>query len=69
VPSHSRPPPPRVRGHLSEVMRIATVRHTKMAEQLATLRAVVSSTAESVLRCSPTKAFRVNVVEEMLAEF
>jgi hypothetical protein len=50
-------------------MQIATVRHTKMAEQLATLRAVVSSTAESVLRCSPTKAFRVNVVEEMLAEF
>jgi hypothetical protein len=53
----------------SEGMRIATVCHTEMAGQLATLWAAVSSTAQTVLRRSRTKAFWVNVVEGMIAEF
>jgi hypothetical protein len=53
-----------VRGHLSEGMRISLVRHTEMAEQLIMLRVVVSSTAQSVLRHSPTEAFRVDVVDK-----
>jgi hypothetical protein len=40
-----------------------------MAEQFAMLRAAVSSTAESVLEHSPTKAFRVFVVDELATEF
>jgi hypothetical protein len=56
--------PPMVRGHLSEGMRISLVRHTEMAEQLIMLRVVVSSTAQSVLRHSPTEAFRVDVVDK-----
>jgi hypothetical protein len=35
--------PPWVGNHLSEGMRIATLHHTKMARELAVLRAVVSS--------------------------
>jgi hypothetical protein len=49
--------PLRVRSHLSEGMRIATLYHTKMVEELAALRAVISSVAVFVLGCSPTKPF------------
>jgi hypothetical protein len=40
-----------------------------MAEKLAALRAVVSSAAELMLGCSPTKAFKVEVVDKLAAEF
>jgi hypothetical protein len=40
-----------------------------MAEKLAALRAVVSSAAEFMLGCSPTKAFKVEVVDKLAAEF
>jgi hypothetical protein len=58
-----------VRGHLSEGMWIATVHHTKMAEQLTMLRVAVSSAAQSVLKRSTTKAIRVDVVDELVAKF
>jgi hypothetical protein len=61
--------PPRVRNHLSEGMRSAAHHHTKMAGELATLRAAVSSAVESVLGRSPDEAFRVEVVGELVAKF
>jgi hypothetical protein len=54
---------------LSEGMWIATVHHTKMAEQLTMLRVAVSSAAQSVLKRSTTKAIRVDVVDELVAKF
>jgi hypothetical protein len=47
---------PRVRNHLSVGMRVAAL-HTRVAEELAALRVVVSSTVESVLGRSPDKTF------------
>jgi hypothetical protein len=61
--------PLRVRSHLSEGMRIAVLLHTKMAEQLAALRAAVSFAAHSMLGHSPTEALRVDVVDELIAKF
>jgi hypothetical protein len=60
--------PLRVRSHLSEGMRIATLCHTKMAEELAALRAAISSVAVFVLGCSPNEAFWVEV-DELIAKF
>jgi hypothetical protein len=40
-----------------------------MTEQFAVLWAVVSSATWSVLEHSPIEAFRVEVVDELLAEF
>jgi hypothetical protein len=53
--------PPRAR-HLSEEMRLAALRHTKMAGELATFWAAVSTTAELVLRRSPSNFARAEVV-------
>jgi hypothetical protein len=50
-------------------MRLAALRHSEMAKALATLQAVVSTAAESVLGCSPSDTFRVEVVHELAAEF
>jgi hypothetical protein len=50
-------------------MQIAALRHTKMAEELAPLWAVVSSTMESVLVHSPNETFWVEVVDELVAKF
>jgi hypothetical protein len=47
--------PLRVRSHLSKGMQIIGLCHTEMAEQLATLRAVVSSITEFVLERSLTE--------------
>jgi hypothetical protein len=58
-----------VQGHLSEGMQSAAIRHTEMAEQLATLRAAVSSVTQSVLRHSPSDTFWVEVVDEVVTEF
>jgi hypothetical protein len=54
--------PPWVRHHLTEGMRLVALHHTKMAGELAVLRAAVSATAESVLGRSPSDTFRVGVV-------
>jgi hypothetical protein len=59
-------------GHLSEGMWIAAVRHTKMAEQFvdgSLVRGNVASALESVLGRSLTEAFRVDDVDELVAEF
>jgi hypothetical protein len=54
--------PLRARQHLSEGMRLAAFRQTKMARELAMLQAVVSSAMESVLGCSPSDTFCVDYV-------
>jgi hypothetical protein len=59
-------------GHLSEGMWIAAVRHTKMVEQFvdgSLVRGNVASALESVLGRSLTEAFRVDDVDERVAEF
>jgi hypothetical protein len=61
--------PLRVKSHLSEGMQIATICHVEMAEKVAALRAAVSSAAEFMLGRSPTKAFKVEVVDKLAAEF
>jgi hypothetical protein len=61
--------PSQAKHHLSEGMRLATLHHTKMAKELAMFWAVVSSTAESVLGCSPGDTTRVEVVGELVTEF
>jgi hypothetical protein len=55
--------------HLSNGMRLAALRHTKLAGELAAFRAVVSSATESVLGCSPSNTTRVEVVAELAAKF
>jgi hypothetical protein len=61
--------PPWVRSHLSEGMWIASLCHAEMAQELASLRAVVPSSAEVMLGLSRKKAFRVEDVDELVAEF
>jgi hypothetical protein len=43
--------------------------HTELAEELAMLGVAVSSVIEFVLGCSPNEAFRVQVVDELVAKF
>jgi hypothetical protein len=50
-------------------MRAAALRHTEMAQELAAVRAMVSSIVESMLGRSPEESFCVEVVDELLAEF
>jgi hypothetical protein len=50
-------------------MRLAALCHTEMAEELAMLWAVVSSTVESVLGCSPSDTFYIEVAGELAVEF
>jgi hypothetical protein len=54
---------------VSEGMQIPTLHHTEIAEQLAVLREVVSSTTEFMNRHSPTKVLQVEVVDELVAVF
>jgi hypothetical protein len=61
--------PPRVRNHLSVQMWAATLRHTKMAGELAMLWAAVSPVVQSVLGWSPDETFQVEVMGELLAKF
>jgi hypothetical protein len=61
--------PPQTRHHLSEGMRLAALRHTEMAGELAVLWAAVSSATESVLGRSPNNTFRLEVVGELVVEF
>jgi hypothetical protein len=66
---HAIAGPPRVRNHLCEGMQLAALSHTEMARELATLRAVVSSAAESAFGHSPDEVFHMDVVGELAAEF
>jgi hypothetical protein len=50
-------------------MWITALYHTEMIEELATLRAVMSSAAELALGCLPNETFRVEVVGELVAKF
>jgi hypothetical protein len=50
-------------------MRVAALRHTNMAGELATLREVVSFAVGSVLGRSPAETSQVDVVGELVAEF
>jgi hypothetical protein len=50
-------------------MQLAALRHTKMAEELATFQAAVSSTVESVLERSPNEIFHMEVVDELVSKF
>jgi hypothetical protein len=58
-----------VRNHLSEGMWIAALCHTEMARDVAALRTVVSSAMEFALGRSPDEIFRVEVVDDLVAEF
>jgi hypothetical protein len=61
--------PPRVRHHLSEGMQLVALHHTEMVRELAAFWAVVSSTTESTLGCSPNDTFHVEIVGELVATF
>jgi hypothetical protein len=61
--------PPQMTNHLSEGMRLATLHHTEMVEQLAALQAAASSIVELAVGRSPNEIFRVEVVGELVAEF
>jgi hypothetical protein len=50
-------------------MRLPTLRHTKMAGELAAFRAVVSSATESVLERSPGDTTCAKVVGELVTDF
>jgi hypothetical protein len=50
------------------VMRSAAHCHTKMAGELATLLAAVSSAMELVLGCLSDETFRVEVMDKLIAE-
>jgi hypothetical protein len=61
--------PLRVRSHLSVEMRIASLQHIEMAGELAALRAAVSFGMKFALEHSPNDTFRVEVMDELIAEF
>jgi hypothetical protein len=50
-------------------MQAAAIHHIEMARELATLRAAVTSAAELVLGRSPNETFRVEIVDELVAQF
>jgi hypothetical protein len=50
-------------------MRAAAIRHIEMAGVLAILRVVVTSTVALVLGCSPDETFRVEIMDEVVAQF
>jgi hypothetical protein len=60
---------PRVKHHLSEGMRLAALRQTKIARELAAFQAVVSYAVESVLGRSPNDTFHMEVVGKLVVEF
>jgi hypothetical protein len=50
-------------------MHAAAIRHIEVARKLAALRATVTSVTELVLGCSPVETFRVEIVDEPVAQF
>jgi hypothetical protein len=61
--------PSRVRNHLLERMRAAAIRHIAMVGELATLQVAVTSAVELVLGRTPNETFRVEIVDELVAQF
>jgi hypothetical protein len=61
--------PSQVRSDMLARMWASALHHTEMAGELAALWAAVSSTMELVVGCSPNETFRVEVANEMVAEF
>jgi hypothetical protein len=61
--------PSRVRNHILMGMWITALCHTEMAGEPAALRVAVSSTMEFVLGRSPDETLRVEVVDELVADF
>jgi hypothetical protein len=55
--------------HLSEGVWIATLRHTEMVGEHATLRAIVTTVVDSVLGRSLSNTFRVEVVSELATKY
>jgi hypothetical protein len=55
--------------HILEGMWIAALHHTEMAREFSALQAIVSSSTEFALGCSPNEAFMVEVVDELTAKF
>jgi hypothetical protein len=54
---------------MSEGMQITALRHVEIAEEHASLRAVVSSAVEFTLGHSPNDAFQLEFVDKLIAEF
>jgi hypothetical protein len=50
-------------------MQLAALLHSKMAGELATLQATVSSVVESALGRSTDEIFQVEVVSELVTDF
>jgi hypothetical protein len=61
--------PLRVRSHMLEGMQIVALYLVEMVEELASLRAVISYATEFTLGCSPNKAFRLEVLDKLIAGF
>jgi hypothetical protein len=61
--------PPWLRNHMLERMWVAILCHTEMVGELVALWAVVSSTMEFTLGCSPDETLQVEVVGELVAKF
>jgi hypothetical protein len=61
--------PSRVRNHLSEMMQAATLHHTKMVGEFASLLAVESSAPEMVLGRSPNEPFQAEITDELVGTF
>jgi hypothetical protein len=66
---HAFTGPLQVRHHLSEGMRIVTLCHTKMLEELTALQAAMTTIVESVLGHSPSDTFRTELVSRLATEF
>jgi hypothetical protein len=52
-----------------ERMRVAAIHHIEMVGELAALQVAMTSIVELVLGCSPDETFRVEIVDEMVAQF
>jgi hypothetical protein len=52
-----------------EGMQIVALYLVEMVEELASLRAVISYATEFTLGCSPNKAFRLEVLDKLIAGF
>jgi hypothetical protein len=54
---------------MSEGMPMVVVHHAEVAQQFTELWVAASSAMEFVLKRSPTEAFRVDVVDQLVSEF
>jgi hypothetical protein len=61
--------PLRARNHLLKRMQTAAICHIEMAMELATLQVTVTSTVELVLGHSSDETFRVEITNELVAQF